>query len=50
MVHSFADADATMVLIEAARGGGTFLKVEKPLIIYKDRNVYTDEILEIYYY
>jgi len=50
MVHSFADADATMVLIEAARGGGAFLKVEKPLIIYKDRNVYTDEILEIYYY
>ena len=47
-VHSFTDEKAIMVLIEASSGGGTFLKVEKPLIIYKDKNVYTDEIYEIY--
>ena len=48
MVHSFQDSQATMVLIEAAKGGNTFLKVDPPLIIYKSKGVYTDEILEIY--
>ena len=50
MVHSFVDDKAVMVLIEAASGGGTFMKVEKPLIIYKDKNVYSDEIDEIYHF
>lgn len=50
MVHSFADSQAAMVLMETAKGGGTFLKVEHPLIIYKEKGVYTDEIREIYYY
>lgn len=50
MVHSFADSEASMVLIESTRGGGTFLKVEKPLIIYREQDVYTDEIIQIYYY
>ena len=50
MVHSFIDSQATMVLIEARKGGGTFLKVEKPLIIYKEKGVYTDEIRQIYGY
>ena len=48
MVHSFADSQATMVLIEAASGGNTFMKVEKPLIIYEEPDKYTDEILAIY--
>ncbi|MCF0229443.1 MAG: tRNA1(Val) (adenine(37)-N6)-methyltransferase [Parasporobacterium sp.] len=48
LVHSFADTEATMVLIEAARGGKPFMKVEKPLIIYKEKGVYTEEILQIY--
>ena len=47
-VHSFADEKAVMVLIESASGGGTFLKVEPPLIIYKEKGVYTDEIYDIY--
>lgn len=50
MVHSFVDEKAVMVLIEAASGGGTFMKVEKPLIIYKEKNVYSDEIDEIYHF
>jgi len=50
MVHSFADSEAAMVLIEARKGSGTFLKVEKPLIIYKNKGEYTDEILQIYYF
>ena len=48
MVHSFMDSQATMVLIEAAKGGNIFLKVEQPLIIYKSKGVYTNEILDIY--
>lgn len=49
-VHPFADKEANMVLIEAVRGGGPLLKVEKPLIVYKEQGVYTDEIYEIYGY
>lgn len=48
MVHSFYDSDAVMFLLEAAQGGGSGMKVEKPLIIYKDKDVYSDEIIEIY--
>ena len=48
MVHSYIDSEATMFLLEASKGGNTFMKVEKPLIIYKEENKYTDEIYEIY--
>ncbi len=48
MVHSYIDSEATMFLLEASKGGNEFMKVEKPLIIYKEENVYTDEIHEIY--
>ena len=49
-VHPFADKDANMVLIEAVRGGGAGLKLEPPVIVYKEPGVYTDEIYEIYGY
>ena len=49
-VHPFADKDANMVLIEAVRGGGAWLKPEPPVIVYKEPGVYTDEIYEIYGY
>ena len=49
-VHPFADKDANMVLIEAVRGGGAWLKLELPVIVYKEPGVYTDEIYEIYGY
>ena len=39
-----------MVLIEAARGGRSFVRVEKPLIVFRERGIYTDEINEIYGY
>lgn len=48
LVHSFADAEAVLVLIEAVQGGNTELKVEKPLIVYKAPGQYTDEIYQIY--
>lgn len=50
MVHPFADKDANMVLIEAVRGGGSWLKMEPPVIVYQSLGKYTDEIYEIYGY
>ena len=47
-VHPYIDKEPNMVLIEAAKGGKPMVKVEKPLIVYKDVNIYTDEIHEIY--
>ena len=48
MVHPFADREANMVLIEGLRGGKSMMKVEPPLVVYKEQGVYTDEIHEIY--
>lgn len=50
LVHPFVDEEANMVLIEAVRGGRSMIKVEKPLIVYKEQGVYTDEIYDIYGY
>ncbi|MGN0383785.1 MAG: tRNA1(Val) (adenine(37)-N6)-methyltransferase [Eubacterium sp.] len=50
MVHPFADKEANMVLIEAVKGGNSMIKVEKPLIVYKEHGIYTDEIYTIYGY
>lgn len=50
LVHPFLDKEANMVLIEAAKGGRSMLKVEKPLIVYKEQGIYTDEIYDIYGY
>lgn len=50
MVHPFADREANMVLIEAVRGGKSMIKVEAPIIVYKEQGVYTDEIYTIYGY
>ena len=48
LVYPFIDKEPNMVLIEAVRGGNPRLTVEKPLIVYKEQGVYTDEIIEIY--
>ena len=50
MVHPYVDRDANMVLIEAVRGGRSMIKVEAPIVVYKEPGVYTDEIYEIYGY
>lgn len=49
-VHPFKDKEANMVLIEAVRGGGAWMKVESPIVVYKEQGVYEDEIYEIYGY
>lgn len=50
MVHPFADQEPNMVLIEGLRGGKARLTVEKPLIVFKEQGIYTEEIRETYGY
>lgn len=50
LVHPFVNKEANMVLIEAVRGGKSMIKVEAPIIVYKEQGVYTDEIYDIYGY
>ena len=50
LVYPFVDKEPNMVLIEGLRGGNSRLTVERPLIVYRDQGVYTDEIYDIYGY
>ena len=50
LVHPFVDKEPNMVLIEGLRGGNPRMTVEKPLIVYKGKGEYTDEIYDIYGY
>ena len=50
LVYPFVDKEPNMVLIEGLRGGKPRMTVEKPLIVYKEQGVYTDEIYDIYGY
>lgn len=48
LVHPYVDKEPNMVLIEALKGGKPMIKIDKPLIVYEDVNVYHSEIHEIY--
>ena len=48
-VHSYADREPVMVLVEAVSNGKPMVKVMPPLIIYKEDGEYTGEIMKIYY-
>lgn len=50
LVHPYVDKEPNMVLLECLKGGRSMIKVEPPLIVYKEPKVYTDEIYEIYGY
>ncbi len=50
MVYPFADREPNMVLLDSTRGGNSGMRVDRPLVIYKERGVYTDEIYEVYGY
>lgn len=49
-VHPFAGREANMVLIEAFKGGRPEMRIEPPVIVYKEQGVYSDEIYDIYGY
>jgi len=50
LVYPFVDKEPNMVLIEAVKGARSMIKIEKPLIVYKEPGVYMPEIYEIYGY
>lgn len=50
LVHPFVDKEANMVLIEAVRGGRSMMKVEAPIIVYREPGIYTQEIYDVYGY
>lgn len=50
LVHPYIDKEPNMVLIECIKGAKSMIKVESPLIVYKEPKVYTDEIYDIYGY
>ncbi len=47
-VHPDNNSEATMVLIEAVKGGGVELKVENPLFVYEKDGLYTEEMAAFY--
>lgn len=49
-VYPMVGKEANMVLLEAVKGGKPLLKLEEPLIIYKEQGGYHDEIYSIYGY
>ncbi|MGO9267272.1 MAG: tRNA1(Val) (adenine(37)-N6)-methyltransferase [Candidatus Binataceae bacterium] len=42
-VHPYADSPATMILVEARKGGGVEVSIEPPLILWESAGVYTAE-------
>ena len=50
LVYPFVDKEPNMVMIEAVRGGKSMIKIEEPLIVYKEPGIYHDVIYDIYGY
>lgn len=48
LVHPYIDKEPNMVLIEGIRGGNSRMTIERPLIVYKEQGVYSDELLGEY--
>lgn len=48
IVYSKIGGKPNLILVKAVKNANKYLKVEKPLYIYKENGEYTDEILEIY--
>ena len=48
IVYSKVDSKPSLILIKGVKNAKPFLELEKPLIIYNEDNLYTDEILRIY--
>ena len=44
MIHSRQETEATLILIEGVKGGRPDLKIASPLIIWDEKNNYTDEV------
>jgi tRNA1Val (adenine37-N6)-methyltransferase len=40
-VHPYADAPATLILLEARKGGGVEVSIDPPLVLWQSAGVYT---------
>lgn len=49
LVHPYVEKEPTMVLIGGVRGGKPMMKIDAPLILYAEKNVYTKEVQEVYH-
>lgn len=47
-IHPNIEKEPNLVLIKATKNAKPFLKIEKPLYVYKENGEYTNEILKIY--
>lgn len=48
LVYPYVDREPNMVLLEGVRGGNSRMQVERPLIVYESKNVYTEEVRRLY--
>lgn len=48
MVHPYRDRGASMVLISGTKGGRNMLRCLPPIVIYREKFTYTEELLRIY--
>lgn len=48
-VHPYEDKEANMVLVDAIKGARPMVKIESPLVVYKEPGVYTQELWDIHY-
>lgn len=48
LVYPSKDSQANLILIKAVKNSKPFLKIQKPLFVYQDKEKYDDEILKIY--
>ena len=47
-VHSYVNGEAKLFLIEAVKNAGVELRILPPLIVYRDKGEYTEELNHIY--
>lgn len=48
MIHSYKDTEAKLFIVEGVKGGRPGIKIVPPLVIYRDKNVYSDEVEEMF--
>ncbi len=47
-VYPFVDKEPNMVLIHGKKGARSRVTIERPLIVYKEPGIYTEEVSGIY--
>lgn len=48
LIHPYIDKEPNMVIVEGVKGGNSRIKIEPPLIVYKEPGVYTEQLLDTY--